>query len=125
MAEARGQGGGAIVPISLLIVLVIVAMGSMGGDRTQSPPGVQVMPMLQDPEAESYDWDYEVWAASPEQAASKCRQAAEQQGLTTFHENSLRQVTKRPSQYGDHLYKCSMSSEVLGEPYYVPEYRNP
>ncbi|MBW4653978.1 MAG: hypothetical protein KME20_13220 [Kaiparowitsia implicata GSE-PSE-MK54-09C] len=115
-------------PPLIIIVLALGVAGAMvmsGQPTQQSAPGAQIMPMLQDPEAEYHEWEYEVWASSPEQAASKCRQAAEQQGLTTFHENSVKQVTRRPSQYGEYLYKCSMSSEVYGEPHYVPDHSNP
>ncbi|MDG2614699.1 hypothetical protein P7L53_00440 [Thermoleptolyngbya sichuanensis XZ-Cy5] len=79
------------------------------------------MPMLGDPEAETYEWDYEIWAMDASEAMQKCRKVGNGQQLTEFLR--VEQVSKRPSRYGDYVFKCRFKSEDFGEPYYVPSDR--
>lgn len=122
MVERPSSRGG---PLPLIILLLLACVGTLVLNQPTSPPTVTDAPMamLPDPEAETYEWDYEVWAKDLADATRKCRRAAESQRLTELE--GVEQVRKRPSKYGDYLFKCRFKSEDLGEPYYVPSDRNP
>ena len=73
--------------------------------RPIAPP---INPILEDPEAITEEWEDDVFADSQEEAASKCRQKAEnmtQTGKTLVVSLGARQLKGR-------LYKCKFRSEV-------------
>ncbi|MGG6296296.1 hypothetical protein ACQ4M4_18050 [Leptolyngbya sp. AN02str] len=106
------------VLLILLAVGVVVVLPNLGHAPQPQSAGVPISPMLQDPEAETYEWDYEVWAATPEDAQSKCRQVGDNTQLTEYI--SMQQITKRPTKYGDYLFRCRFRSEEIGIPYHDP-----
>lgn len=113
------------VPMPLIILLLLAAVGTLVSNQPADPPIVTDSPMamLPDPEAETYEWDYEVWAANETEAMQKCRRIGRGHQLTEFLR--FEQISKRPSRYGEYVFKCWFKSEDLGEPYYVPSDRNP
>lgn len=99
---------------------ILIAIALTPG--TTQPP----LRMLSDPEAGSYQWQYDVWASDAIAASRKCQQAAEQisrrEGPTEFLPPP-RQKTRRISPYGEYRWECTMNSSDEDVPYVDPRTR--
>ncbi len=73
--------------------------------RPIAPP---INPILEDPEAKTEEWEDDVFANSPEEAESKCRQKAE--SITQTDKTIV--VSLGVKQVKGKLYKCKLRSEV-------------
>lgn len=92
-----------------------VPIGPGGGGGTapsknyQAAPqqSVPPHPMIDDPEAKTEDWEDEMFANSPQEAESKCRQKAEilSQNGGVVRSNGAIHVSGK-------LYRCKFTSEV-------------
>lgn len=108
------------VVLALGLAVLLLAIAQQLTPPMRSSTGV--MPMLEDPEAETYDWDFEFWAFNDLDAAEQCRKKAELEQLTRVIGRPQR-LTKRPSIYGHYKYRCIMRSSDEDIPYYDPTTR--
>lgn len=71
--------------------------------------------MLENPDADVFYEDVEVWAADENEAAEKCRTIAESRtregGTLVTVEGRPQQLNSRPSRYGQYRFNCRLRAE--------------
>lgn len=88
-----------------------VPIGGGGGDtptyRSAPQQSVPPHPMIDDPDARTEDWEDDMFANSPEEAESKCRQKAENltSGGALVRSLGAKHISGK-------LYKCQFVTEV-------------
>lgn len=82
---------------------------------TASPLIPPYQKMLENPDAEVFHEDVEVWAADENEAAKKCQTIAESRtregGTLVTVEGKPQKLTSRPSKYGAYRFNCRLRAE--------------
>jgi hypothetical protein len=107
IAPLFGGGGSAPAP----------ARPAPGYNGQPLAPSADSLPMLQDPDAQKQEWTEDLWASNQDTAESRCQEIADREsakGNPTVQLGRPFQVYQKPSKYGDYLFKCQFSTEVIG-----------
>lgn len=103
-------------PLPLIILLLLACVGTLVLNQPSQSPiltpeyAAAPMPMLDDPEAETSEWEETVNAMSAAIAHRKCRQLAEYYSQT----GGSRVVVTSVTDLGNGLYRCKFLGETQG-----------
>ncbi|GAB4465566.1 MAG: hypothetical protein OHK0037_20450 [Elainellaceae cyanobacterium] len=112
MVERPNSSSG---PLPLIIFLLLAAVGTLIFNQPAAPPILNPQhtaptPMLDDPEAETSEWEETINAMSAAIAHRKCRQLAEYYSQT----GGSRVVVTSVTDLGNGLYRCKFLGETQG-----------
>lgn len=110
---ARPSSGSNALP--LIILLLIAAVGTLVLNQPSHSPSLTPeyaapMPMLDDPEAETSEWEETVNAMSAAIANRKCRMLADYYSQT----GGSRVIVTSVTDLGNGLYRCKFLGETQG-----------